>query len=90
MTTVGQLLMTGVEGTGVTRETELFLKETGAGGVILFARNYESPKQLAAFIRDLRQAAERCAIALMRQTRHRRFVNKARRPRRDSNARHPT
>lgn len=58
MTTVGQMLMIGVEGTQVTRETELFLKETGAGGVILFARNYEDPKQLARFIRELRDVAE--------------------------------
>lgn len=50
--------MVGVEGTKVTRETELFLKETGVGGVILFARNYKSPRQLARFIRELSDAAE--------------------------------
>jgi beta-N-acetylhexosaminidase len=67
MTTIGQLLMTGVEGTEVTRETELFLRETGAGGVILFAGNYEDPKQLAAFVRDLRQAAEQDLIVSVDQ-----------------------
>lgn len=67
MTTVGQLLMTGIEGTEVTRETELFLKETGAGGVILFARNYRNPKQLAAFIADLRRAAEQDLIVSVDQ-----------------------
>lgn len=50
--------MVGIEGSRVTRETELFLGETGVGGIILFARNYESPKQLAEFISDLRKASE--------------------------------
>jgi len=67
MTTVGQLLMTGVEGTEVSRETELFLRETGAGGVILFARNYKSPKQLGRFIKDLRDAAEQELIVSVDQ-----------------------
>jgi len=58
MTTVGQFLMVSVKGTKLSRETELFLRETGAGGVILFAENYKSPKQLAAFIAELRDASE--------------------------------
>jgi len=58
MTTVGQMVMVGVEGTRVNSEHRLFLKETGVGGVILFERNYVSPKQLARFIADLREASE--------------------------------
>jgi len=58
MTTVGQLLMFGVEGKRVTSEHRLFLKETGAGGVILFDRNFETPKQIARFIADLRAASD--------------------------------
>ncbi|MBN1283005.1 MAG: beta-N-acetylhexosaminidase [Proteobacteria bacterium] len=57
MTTVGRMLMVGLEGKKVTSEHRLFLKETGAGGVILFERNCESPKQIARFIADLRDAA---------------------------------
>lgn len=59
--------MIGVEGTKVTRETELFLRETGAGGVILFARNYQNPKQLRRFIRDLNDAAETPLIVAVDQ-----------------------
>ena len=58
MATVGQLMMVGLEGTRITSEHRLFLKETGVGGVILFERNYESPKQIAEFIAELRDAAE--------------------------------
>ncbi len=57
MTTVAQLLMVGIEGTRVTSEHRLFLKETGVGGVILFKRNYESPRQLAELIRGLQEAS---------------------------------
>ncbi len=58
MATIGQMLMVTVKGTKVTREVELFMQETGAGGVILFGYNYESPRQLASFIRDLRGCAD--------------------------------
>ena len=54
---LGQLMLFGIEGTKVTKELELFLEETGAGGVILFKRNIESPKQVRRFVRDLQQAA---------------------------------
>jgi len=57
MTSVGRMLMVGLEGRKVTPAHRLFLKESGAGGVILFARNYENPKQLSRFIADLREAA---------------------------------
>jgi beta-N-acetylhexosaminidase len=57
MATIGQLLMFGVTGTKVTPELKHFLRETGVGGVILFARNYRSPQQVADFIHDLQQAA---------------------------------
>lgn len=52
------MLMVGVEGKKLTSLHRLFLKETGAGGVILFSRNYESPKQVARFIADLRAASD--------------------------------
>lgn len=59
--------MLGVEGTRVTRETEFFLRETGAGGVILFGRNYRTPKQLRTFIRDLNAASETPLIVAVDQ-----------------------
>lgn len=49
--------MIGIEGAKVTHETQLFLKETGAGGVILFKKNIVDPKQVARFIADLNDAA---------------------------------
>ncbi|MFH1830592.1 MAG: beta-N-acetylhexosaminidase [Pseudomonadota bacterium] len=58
MTTVGQLLMVGVEGTKVTHDLELFIKEMNVGGVILFSRNFKSPAQLASFIRYLNEVSE--------------------------------
>ena len=57
MTTVAQLLMVGIEGTKVTSELKLFLKETGVGGIILFKRNYENPRQLAELIQGLQDAS---------------------------------
>ena len=57
MDRLGQLLLLGVEGTKVGGEHELFFKETGAGGVILFKRNFESLRQLRRFVDDLQKAA---------------------------------
>ena len=57
MEKLGQLMLFGIEGTKVAKEHELFLRETGLGGVILFRRNFENPKQLCRFVSDLQSAA---------------------------------
>lgn len=67
MTTIGQLLMIGVEGAKITSELKSFLKETNVGGVILFARNYRSPKQLADFIKSMQDASETPLIVAVDQ-----------------------
>lgn len=67
MHTLGDLLMIGFDGTRMTRALELFLKETGAGGVILFARNYERPRQLRRLIDALCDAAGRRLVVAVDQ-----------------------
>ncbi len=51
------MLVTGIEGTTLTPQTEDLVRNRGIGGVILFERNYESPEQLLHLIRDLQAAA---------------------------------
>lgn len=46
--------MLDVAGTSLTREDEARLRHPLVGGVILFARNYESPMQLAALTASIR------------------------------------
>ena len=58
MTNLGQLIMIGVDGTKVTHELWLFIKEMSPGGVILFGANYKSPRQISKFISSLCDAAE--------------------------------
>jgi beta-N-acetylhexosaminidase len=53
----GQMLMSGFEGTALTPETEDLIRNHHVGGLILFSRNYENPKQLHALIRDLQAVA---------------------------------
>lgn len=53
----GQMLMTGFEGTTLTPETKDLIQKNHIGGVILFPRNYETPKQLYQLICDLQAAA---------------------------------
>ena len=62
MNNLGRLMLFGVEGTKMTKELELYIKETGLGGIILFKRNIESPKQVRRFVEDLRAASDRPLI----------------------------
>lgn len=55
---VGRLFMSGMPGTTLDRGTEALIREGGLGGVILFARNIESPAQLGALTNDLQSAAQ--------------------------------
>lgn len=55
----GFLFMFGVYGTRPTRETVSLLKDTGACGVLLLARNIESARQARAFTEELTQRVGR-------------------------------
>jgi len=43
---LGQLFQVGISGTSLTQDEKKFLTENNIGGVILFARNLESPEQI--------------------------------------------
>ncbi|MFW5708853.1 MAG: beta-N-acetylhexosaminidase [Chloroflexota bacterium] len=55
---VGQMLMAGFDGLTAPDYLLEWLQEGRLGGVILFARNVESPAQLAALTRQLHSAAK--------------------------------
>ncbi len=50
---VGQLFVVGLEGTSLTPIERAWLAMLRPGGVILFRRNVESPKQTAALVREI-------------------------------------
>ncbi|MBA3544475.1 MAG: glycoside hydrolase family 3 protein [Chthoniobacterales bacterium] len=50
----GQLILTGVPGTGLDRETAALFRKVQPGGFIIFGRNIESAGQLRKLIEDLR------------------------------------
>ena len=60
---VSQLFMVGFTGTEPT-EAVLELIQRGIGGIIYFARNVESPGQLAALSRQLQEVATRSPVGL--------------------------
>ena len=43
---LGQLFQVGISSTSLTDDEKKFLKENNIGGVVLFARNLESPQQI--------------------------------------------
>ncbi|MCI0714622.1 MAG: beta-N-acetylhexosaminidase [Chloroflexi bacterium] len=55
---VGQILMAGFDGLNAPEYFLEWLREGRLGGVILFARNVESPQQLAALTGQLHEAAK--------------------------------
>jgi beta-N-acetylhexosaminidase len=54
---IGQLAIVGSAGTSVTAELGALVREFDLGGVILFARNVESPGQVAEMAREIRGLA---------------------------------
>lgn len=58
LSTLGPLIMTGIEGITLTDEEKNFLSEEKVGGVILFARNYEDPAQLAELINSIQECRD--------------------------------
>ena len=47
------MFISGFEGTSLNSRTEQLISEQGIGGLILFERNFENPKQLKSLIEDL-------------------------------------
>ena len=47
------MFVSGFEGTRLNSQTEKLISEQGIGGLILFERNFENPKQLKSLIEDL-------------------------------------
>jgi len=56
---VGQRLMFGIPGPRLRDEDVRLFRETHAGGLILYRRNFESPAQLVALISELQAALDR-------------------------------
>ncbi|HZG85681.1 beta-N-acetylhexosaminidase [Paenibacillus sp.] len=59
---IGQLLLVGFHGTDVTDELRSLIAEARVGGVILFARNVESPAQVARLTASLQRIAEEAGL----------------------------
>ena len=55
---VGQLIVVGFEGTRINAEIESNIKQHFIGGVTLFARNIESPRQVARLTTDLQKLTQ--------------------------------
>lgn len=55
---VGQLILMGIPGTEVDDDTAEIIKCVEPGGIILFGRNIESPKQLRNLIDDIRDLSK--------------------------------
>jgi beta-N-acetylhexosaminidase len=56
---VGERLLIGIPGTGITPEIVRHFKELKAGGLILYRRNFVSPAQLQKLLADLEEALGR-------------------------------
>jgi beta-N-acetylhexosaminidase len=56
---VGQRLVIGFLGTAITPEIVRHFQELHAGGLILYRRNFESPRQVMKLIADLEEALSR-------------------------------
>ena len=54
---VGQLIMVGFEGTQANEAIETHIRERFVGGVVLFSRNVQSPKQTAELTNELQRLA---------------------------------
>ena len=54
---IGQLIMVGFEGTQANEAIETHIRERFVGGIVLFSRNIQSPKQAAELTNELQQLA---------------------------------
>ena len=62
---LGEQLVFGISGSRITSETLGIFRETGAGGLILFRRNFESPRQLRELISGLEAKLERRLLVMI-------------------------
>jgi len=62
--TIGRLLVVGIPGMEVDAETRDALEDLCVGGVILFKRNVDSPKQIRELTRDLHKLGSRPLISI--------------------------
>ena len=53
------MIISGFEGTRLNSQTEKLITEQGIGGLILFERNFQNPRQLKKLIKDLQDATEK-------------------------------
>ncbi|MEZ4524604.1 MAG: beta-N-acetylhexosaminidase [Desulfobacterales bacterium] len=56
----GQRLMAGFDGTGLNRDLKWLIGTLKVGGIILFSRNIESPKQLSGLCQSVQAYAAAC------------------------------
>lgn len=55
MSNLGQLVMTGIDGTSLRPEEAEFIQNENIGGVLLFSKNFESPAQLAELVNEIQK-----------------------------------
>ncbi len=60
----GQLVLAGFHGHEASADIRRLLREFGFGGVILFARNVDSPEQVAELVRELQSLARDAGAGL--------------------------
>ena len=58
---IGQLIMVGFDGTQANETIETHIRERFVGGIVLFSRNIQSPKQTAELTNQLQRLAESTA-----------------------------
>ena len=58
----GQRLMLGFDGIQLNQDLKHIIKDIKAGGIILFKRNIESPKQVTSLCRDCQDYAGSCGM----------------------------
>jgi len=62
---LGQKLVLGIPGTGLTPDIIQHFRELRAGGLILYRRNFVSPRQVRTLITDLEEALGRRLLVLV-------------------------
>ena len=63
--TAGQRLMMGFDGTTLGPDLEFLIRELTVGGIILFARNIETPDQVRLLCRSIQECARACNLPPM-------------------------
>lgn len=54
----GQLIITGIKGTSLSKEESDFIKNEKIGGVVLFSHNFEDPAQLAELVNNIQKVRD--------------------------------